>query len=55
MKELVDTCVWVGVRKTPSETGHDVVRTGDGPTDVENEEARRIHQAVRRLLHVGQG
>ena len=54
MKELLETCVGVGVRKAHSETGHDVDRIDDEPTDVENEEARSIHQADRRLLHVGQ-
>jgi predicted nuclease of predicted toxin-antitoxin system len=51
LRVLLDTCVWGGVRKRLSESGHDVVWAADWSTDPGDEEIlRRARQESRVLV-----
>jgi len=50
MKLLLDTCVWGGAKKTLESFGHDVVWTGDWPSDPGDEEILATANNEGRIL-----
>lgn len=50
MKLLLDTCVWGGAKPHLEAAGHDVIWTGDWPTDPGDSEILARAQAESRIL-----
>jgi predicted nuclease of predicted toxin-antitoxin system len=50
MKALLDTCVWGGAKSELQALGHDVVWTGDLPTDPGDEDILAQAQREQRVL-----
>ena len=50
MKLLLDTCVWGGAKRELEHLGHDVIWTGDWPSDPGDEEILAFATTEQRIL-----